>query len=209
MATTYSEFRTTIQQSLEREDSTLVDNIDEFLRRAELRIQRELRQVGFTEYVTSDMVAGDGVIEKPYNWLETKSINFGNGTGNNTRNNLVNRSYEYCLEYWPDPTETGTPKYYADYGGSHWLITPTPDSAYPFEVSYYVKVDPLTSTNTTNWLTENAEDLYFYAVMWEAMLYLKNDARVAVWAQQYAVALESLMTLRRRRKIDQAQRVEG
>ncbi len=105
---------------------------------------------------------------------------------------MLLRSYEFCREYWPDDTETGFPKYFSDYGYNNWLIVPTPDIAYPFEVAYSEQSQPLDLTNQTNWLTENAPELLIYASLLEAMIFVKDDERVQTYKQFYLEALIGL-----------------
>jgi len=72
------------------------------------------------------------------------------------RQPVLIRRYEYLREYWPDATQTDIPVYYCAYNWDHWLVAPTPDDDYQFEVLYYERLQPLDSANQTNWLTEYA-----------------------------------------------------
>ena len=115
-------------------------------------------------------------------------------TANNKRNVLYERSYEYCRAYWPDSTITGTPKFYADYDWNNWLIVPTPVLAAPFEAAYYELAQPIDSNNASNWLTDNAPDLLFYACMVEAEPFLKNPDQAAQWQSMYDRAAAAYQT---------------
>jgi len=110
----------------------------------------------------------------------------------NDRTAIYPRSYEFCNEYWPDRDQTGTPKFYAEYDYGNWLIVPTPTITNPFEVVYYQRPEPLSSTNQTNWFTEYAPDLLFYACLLESASYLKNDQRISVWKDYYMQAASSI-----------------
>lgn len=109
---------------------------------------------------------------------------------NVVRNSLLVRSYEFCRSYWPNPTLTGDPKFYADYDIDHWLIAPTPSASSPIEIAYYGIAELLDATTETNFLTEQQPDLLLYACMLEAELYLKNDERIAVAQAMYDRAKE-------------------
>lgn len=91
-----------------------------------------------------------------------------------------------------DSAQTGAPAYYADYDYNHWLIVPTPDVAYPYEVLFYQLPVLLDEENQTNWLTEEAPQLLLYAVLLEATPFLKNDDRIPVWQQMYDRAASML-----------------
>jgi hypothetical protein len=188
---TYTSLVAAIEAWLDRSDAELIANIPQFIKNAEVRITRELRVLPFVNAATSACVAGTAIVAKPANWLETVSINVGTGTGNNTRNAVLPRSYDYLRSYWPDPSQTGVPKYYADYDLDHWLIAPTPASNYPFEVNYYRKLQGLDANNQTNALTDYAPDMLLYACLLESAPYLKNDERVATWQARYDRCLQA------------------
>jgi hypothetical protein len=75
--------------------------------------------------------------------------------------------------------------FYAEYDYDHWLIVPTPDYAYPFEIVYYELPPLLDDTIQTNWLTEYAPQLLLYGALLEATPFLKNDERIATWQSYY------------------------
>jgi hypothetical protein len=99
---------------------------------------------------------------------------------------------EYLREYWPDPAQEDVPKYYADYDYTHWLIAPTPDAAYNFEVLYYERIQPLDSANQTNWFTIYAPQAMLYGSLVEASMFLKNYDKAKDYGEQLAMILESL-----------------
>jgi len=174
-------------------DPTVYEQLPRLINLAERRIARELKVQGFLEVVTDTMVVGQSVYAKPDRWRETASINFGGGTNLATRTPLFTRSYEYCRSYWPDESQRDTPEFYAEYNYDHWLIVPTPDQAYPFEVNYWALPPLLDETNTTNWLTEYAPQLLLYGALLEATPFLKNDDRIPTWQQFYDRAAQMLM----------------
>jgi hypothetical protein len=188
---TYTTLLTNTRNYLERgftaeSDPIVFEMLPTLVTQAERRCARELKISGFQNVVTAAMQSGTAVIAKPDRWKETISINYGSGTGNNTRNPILPRSYEYVRAYWPDQTQTGAPLFYADYDFQHIIVAPTPDAAYPFEMLYYQMVPLLDETTQTNWLTDEAPDLLQYAVLMEAVPFLKGDAeRVALWSQFY------------------------
>ena len=204
MATTYSSLVANIQAYLDRDDSPLVAQIPTFIDNAQVRIARELRILPFTLAVTDTLTQGQGIVSKPANWRETINFNLGTGTGNNTRNTVYARTYEYLRAYWPDPTQTGTPKYYADYDQDHWLVAPTPAAAYPFEVLYTSLTQPLDANNQTNALTEYAPDMLLYACLLETAPYLKDDERIKTWQDRYDRCLMAEVSDDVRRLVDQS-----
>ncbi len=192
MATTMT--FTTLQQDVRRylergssfaADPVVFEQIPRLINLAERRIARELKIQGFINVVSGTLQTGVSVYAKPDRWRDTVSINIGTGTNNNTRKVVFARAYEYLLSYWPDRTATDQPEYYSDYDYSHWLLAPTPDADYPFEVLYYELPPLLDDAVQTNWLTEYAPQLLLYGALLEATPFLKNDERIPVWQNMY------------------------
>lgn len=204
MPMTYNSLVLQIQSYLNRTDADTVAQIPNFIYQAEQRICRESKNVGLEMYVNSAFVTGNSVIEKPGRWRRTISFTFGNGTNDNTVNVMYQRAYEYLRMYTPDPSQTGVPLFYADYGYTHWLIAPTPSFEFPFQVSYLELPVPITANNQTNWLTDYAPDVLLYACLLEAIPYLKNDERIPVWQNMYDRGLASLNTQDDQRPLDRA-----
>lgn len=173
-------------------DPTVYEQLPQLVNMAERRLARELKIQGTVNVVNSVMVPGDSVYAKPDRWRETVSMFIGTGAGNNTRAEIFPRAYEYIRQYWPDPTQTGTPRFYADYDYQHWLIAPTPTSALPFEILYYELPPLLDDSNQTNWFTEYAPNVLLYASLLEATPFLKNDDRIPVWEGFYNRAIAAL-----------------
>jgi hypothetical protein len=199
MATTMT--FTTLQQDVRRylergttyaSDPVVFEQIPRLINLAERRIARELKIQGFINVVSGTLQAGVAVYDKPDRWRDTVSINIGTGANSNTRKVLFSRVYEYLLSYWPDRTATAEPLFYSDYDYSHWLIAPTPDAAYPFEVLYYELPPLLDDAVQTNWLTEYAPQLLLYGALLEATPFLKNDERIPVWQNMYDRAASML-----------------
>lgn len=196
-AMTYNSLLDDLRAYLERgatlaTDPTVYEMLPMLIGMAERRLARELKIQGTVNVVTSILVVGQSVYDKPDRWRETVSMFVGTGTGNNTRSEIYPRAYEYIRSYWPNPTTTGTPRFYADYDYSHWLIAPTPASALPMEILYYELPPLLDDTNQTNWFTEYAPNALLYATLLESAPFLKNDERIATWEGFYNRSVAAL-----------------
>lgn len=185
---------TTLQQDVRRylergatyaSDPVVYEQIPRLINLAERRISRELKVQGFINVVTGTLTTGQSVYSKPDRWRDTVSINIGTGAENNKRKILYGRSYEYLRSFWPYSTEYAEPELYSDYDYDHWLIAPTPDAAYPFEILYYELPPLLDDEVQTNWLTEYAPQLLLYGTLLEATPFLKSDERISVWQGMY------------------------
>ena len=199
MATTmtFDTLKQDVQRYLERgasfsTDPVVYEQIPRLINLAERRIARELKVQGFIAVVTSNLVVGQSVYDKPDRWRDTVSINIGTGATNANRTLVFARSYEYARSYWPDESQRSTPKFYADYDYQHWLLVPTPDDTYPMEVVYYELPPLLDDTIQTNWLSEYAPQLLLYGTLLEATPFLKNDERIQTWQSYYDRAASML-----------------
>jgi len=74
------------------------------------------------------------------------------------------------------------------------LVAPTPNQAYAFEALCYTRLEPLSSSNQTNWLTINAPNAMLFGTLKQTAPFLKNDARLALWKSMFDEALASLKT---------------
>jgi hypothetical protein len=186
---TYDSLVENIQSYLERNDTATLDKIPLFIMLAEQVIASKIKFLGNLTVNTSNMVANNAVIAKPARWHKTVSMNI---TVAGEREPVLLRKYEYLRNYAPDPAATGVPKYYADYDYTNWLVAPTPAVAYAFEVLYYERVQPLDSTNQTNWFTIYAPQALLYGSLLQAMPFLKNDERLPMWQAQYDAIMVTL-----------------
>ena len=187
---TFDSLNTIVLQYLERSDAATISAIPTFITLAEFGIAQEIKTLGQLQVVKSNMTVNNPLLQKPARWRKTVSMNITSGT---VKSPVLLRKYEYLNNYWPDNTKTSSPLYYADTDWDHWYVAPTPDQAYSFEVLYYERIEPLSSANQTNWLTQNAPNAMLYGTLLQAMPFLKNDQR-QIFQQEYTAAIASLKT---------------
>jgi len=187
---TYDSLLQDLRRYLERgfsaeSDPLVYEQLPRLITLGERRIARELKIQGFIRAVQTPLQAGVAVYLKPDRWRDRVSMTVDGEP-------IFARSYEYCRNYWPDESETGTPQFYADYDYQHWLLAPTPNSAQTLEVLYYEQPRFLGEDFQTNWLTEYAPDVLLYAALIEAAPFLKNDERVQIWQAMYDRAAQAI-----------------
>jgi hypothetical protein len=181
---TYTGLLSDLRRYLERgnlSDPTVYDQLPTLVNLAERRLARELKIQGTVTVLASTFVQGEPRIAKPDRWRETVSMRVGTGASNDTLSEIYPRAYEYIRMFWPDQTNEGVPRFYADYDFDNWIVAPTPDDAYPYEVLCYELPPLLDETTQTNWYTEKAPDALLYASLLEATPFLKDDARIKTW----------------------------
>ena len=189
---TYDTLFNNVLAYLERNDENLQNAIPNFIFLAQKRIANDLKTLVSEQYVTGTFQVGQPIVQKPAQWLNSVTTNINNLTDNSAVLVPI-MSYEFCKLYWPNKTETGTPKYYCDYGYDNWLFVPTPDQAYPFEIAFLGFPTPIDQNNQTNAITDRVPHLLEYATFSEAMIYIKNDERIQFFESKYTNALQGLI----------------
>lgn len=185
---TYDSLTSMVLQYLERQDTAVVNAIPTFISLAEFEIAQEIKTLGQLQVVEATMTADNAILQKPARWRKTVSMSV---TVAGKKQPVYLRKYEYLKSYWPDADQTDVPLYYADTDWEHWYLAPTPDQDYAFEVLYYERISPLSSTNQTNWLTQNAPNAMLFGTLLQAMQFLKNDQR-QIFQQKYTESLQAL-----------------
>lgn len=186
---TYDSLASDIQGYLERTDTATVEKIPTFIMLAESVIASEIKFLGNLTVVESAMTLNNPILQKPSRWHKTVSMNV---TVDGSKQPVFLRKYEYLREYWPDDTKLDVPKFYCDYNYDNWLVAPTPSTNFDFEVLYYERVQPLDSTNQTNWFTIYAPQALLYGSLLQAMPWLKNDDRMPMWKAEYQAIIATL-----------------
>jgi hypothetical protein len=190
---TFTTLKETVRSYIQRGSATYDPDTDTQIPIAinltENRIARELKIQGFQRAVTSVFQPSLGVYRKPDRWRETISINVGTNVGTattyNRRVNIRELSYESMNNYWPDRTQTGAPKFYADYNYINWLFVPTPSAAIPWEAMIWELPPFLTDANQTNYLSDFAPNALLHGTLDEMFGWLRNDGEKEKWKTEY------------------------
>ena len=184
---TYDNLVSTIEQYLERSDIAVVSQIPVFITLAEYEIAQQIKTLGQIEVAQGVMSAGNPIIQKPARWRKTVSMSV---TSNGEKTPVFLRKYEYVTNYSAE-SASGLPLYYSDYDADNWFVSPTPDQAYTFEVLVYQRLQPLSSANQTNWITNNAPNVMLFGALLQAVIYLKDDQR-QIFQQKYDAGMAAL-----------------
>lgn len=182
----YSALQTIISNYLARSDLTSM--IPDFIRLAEIRLQRDIRTRQMLVVATATTTGGDPTIGLPTNFLEMRDIHLNTTPITTLRYKAPNSFYESSRV-----TDGGKPTDYTVLGAEIQLA-PNPDTSYALQMLYYSKPTVLSSTNPSNVFLANYPDALLYASLGEAEPYLMNDARVQIWAALYDRAITAINT---------------
>jgi hypothetical protein len=209
---TYAELLQKVRDYTEVGSTVLTDSIIQgMIRDAELRIFREVDADYTREYATANLN-----INSPYLDLPSSPATSGTRTSIIVRSILVfdstqtpttkeyleKRDTSFIFEY-NSTGATGVPKYYANWKETTLIMAPAPDAQYKVQLSYIYSPDELSATNTETYVSKNAPDLLFNAVMVNAYEFLKGPMDMyKIYSDKYNVAIQSfaLEQMGRRRR---------
>jgi hypothetical protein len=87
-------------------------------------------------------------------------------------------------------SNTGQPKYWANWDATNLMLAPTPDQVYTIEMWYNETPERLSSSNTTTFLSNNAPEVLLYGTLVEAFSFLKNIQDMQLYEAKFTSALK-------------------
>lgn len=183
----YSALKTSVGDWLLRADLTAV--IPDFITLAEAQISRRLLKDGPCRRM---MIRADATISTeftalPTDFLASKTINI---VGNTGTHELAFCTPEQINEKRGlTRTLNGEPWFYTVVG-SEFQFFPAPTADTAAELTYWARIPALSDVVTTNWLLSYHPDAYLYGSLMQAAPYLRDDARLSLWAS----ALETILS---------------
>ena len=151
-------------------------------RLAEQKINNAVQLPSIRKNVTSTLVSGNPYLPAPLDFLSVFSMAVITGTG--AYEYLLDKDVNFIRESYPNPTTTGTPKYYAIFGPDSndakeltFILGPTPSANLNVELHYFGYPESIVTAGTT-WLGDNFESVLLNAVLVEAARFMKEEADV-------------------------------
>jgi len=195
---TYATLTTAIQNYTEVDSNVLTSTItDQFIENSEMKILRDVPIDAYKKQQIGNLVTGQTTINVPAKTLFVKGVQVYESTSVATGANtwLEKRDETYLQEYIPAETSTGTPKYYAMFGGAtgvsdttsgRLMLAPAPSSTFKFKIHYEAIPDGLSSSNTTTYISQYFGNGLLYACLVEAYGFLKGPMdMLTLYEQKY------------------------
>jgi hypothetical protein len=182
--TTYAELQSSIADFLNRDDLASVTT--SFISLAEADMQRRLRHWRMEKRSTAELDTQYSAI--PADFVEV--IRFYITSGDTKPLELISQG-ELLDRKAKSLNTSGAPAYYAITAGEI-EVYPAPDGTYDVELYYIASIPALSDSNTSNWLLERYPDAYLYGALVHSAPYLKDDARVQVFAALYQNAIDAI-----------------
>jgi hypothetical protein len=174
MSFTYTTLTASIQEWTQNDEATFVAEIPFFIQNAEERIFKVVDLDYFRKNVTGTMTSSNKFLQKPSDYLASFSLSFVKDSANVF---LLQKDVNYIQEFNADPSNTGSPRFYASFDVDNFIVAPTPDSDYAVELHYFYRPASLTTVDSgTTWISENAPDALLYASLVEAYTFMKGES---------------------------------
>jgi|TARA_R110002110_G_scaffold283586_1_gene497771 hypothetical protein len=191
MSFTYATLKTAIQNYCETSETTFDANLPVFIKEAEERILKNVDMPVFRKNVTGSASTGNTYLESPSDFLAPYSLAV---ISSSVYSYLLLKHVSFIRDYTPNSSTTGLPKYYALFDDTTFLLGPTPDADYTFELHYKFRPASLTvgAESGTTWLSDNAPDALLYGSLVEASTFLKVQEESAQYEQRFKEAVGAL-----------------
>ena len=147
MSFTYTQLKQAIVDYTENDETTFVSNLPVFIKNTEERILKNVQLSLFQKNDSGAMSASNKFLGVPSDFLAPFSLSFTNSSGNYVFLDFKDSSF--IQSFNPNPSTTGAPRYYAQYDVNNFILSPTPNSGYAVELSYFYRPTSLTKSQTT------------------------------------------------------------
>jgi len=132
----FTQLSQAIQSYAESTEQLFVDNIPNFVQLAEERIYNAVQIPAIRKNVIGNFTSGDHYLALPSDYLASFSLAVIDANGNYEY--LIDKDVNFIRQSYPNATtDTGAPRYYAQFQPYTYLIGPTPDANYQTELHYY------------------------------------------------------------------------
>ena len=193
MSYTYSNLKTDIRNYTEVDSSVLSDSVlTTIVKNAENKIYREVDADDNRFYATSNLATGSRYVTIPSDLRIIRYVQLTDSNGDQTY--LEKRDTSFMAEYYNTPsTQSGLPKYYANWDANYWVVAPTPDNTYLITLAYVKQPTSITTSDSaTTYVSNKYQDLLLYASLVEAYGYLKGPVdMLQYYSQAYDRAMSS------------------
>jgi len=178
-------------------DSTVFTGaiLSRFIENAEYRLLRDLPIDADRKQQSGNLVAGQQYINCPAGCLFTRGIQVYTSTSAITGANvwLQKKDQTFLNEYVSANTDTGSPKYYAQFGGAtgttdttsgKYMFAPVPSTTYSFQVHFNAMPTSLVTNTSGTYISKNFGNGLLYACLIEAYGFLKGPMDMLTFYEQ-------------------------
>lgn len=178
--TNYTELKAAVASWLNK--TNLTASIPDFIALAEAQMRREITSVGQVS-TFAEVEIDDTGWQLPCSAKELAAVIYD---GDQLPYLSPDRSGEF---------DGLTPRHYTIIGKTMFVVP-----AGTVEVRVKLKLCPLSSSVSTNWILRDHPDAYLYGALMQAAPFLRDDERIGTWANLFTSAIESINRTERERQ---------
>jgi hypothetical protein len=189
----YTQLVTAIENYTESSEAVFVAQIPTFVQLAEERIYNAVQIPAIRRNVTGNVTTGDKYLSLPTDYLATFSLAVVDSNGE--QQFLLDKDVNFIRQAYPNPADSGLPKYYGQFAPYTFILGPTPDQNYLVELHLYYYPESIVVAGTS-WLGDNFESALLYGALREAVIFQKGEQdMVAYYESKYQESLALLKDL--------------
>ena len=171
MSYDFTNLKAIVKEQIE-DDSTEFDTyLNKAINLVEDRLFRDLDLFLLREFQDLTTTIGTPTLNMPSGFEFSDNIVFFTS---NIMRDVRKKTLDFIKDYWPNKTLTGAPKYYAVSGEEQIYLAPTPDAVYTTEISFTKRPTLLSSSNLTNYFTNNAWSALVEGTLEEMCNFIKD-----------------------------------
>ena len=184
--TTYTELKASLANWLNRSDLT-TEIADDFIKLAEADFNSKLRVRSMVAQTTITINAETEAL--PTGFLQVRDFFITDGGSKHSLQYITPAQMDQIR----GSSVTGQPSTYTIIG-ENFRFAPKPASTYTATLNFYKEFDPLSVSNTSNFILASHPAIYLYGSLYHAANFLGGvePARLQQWQGMYTTAMERL-----------------
>jgi hypothetical protein len=189
----YAQLTQAILDYTESYEQTFIDNVPLFVQQCEERVYNAVQIPAIRKNQVGNFTQSDKYLALPPDYLASFSMAVILADG--SQEFLIDKDVNFIRQAYPNPTDKGVPRYYAQFEPYTYIIGPTPDANYNVELHYYYYPESIVTAGTS-WLGDNFETVLLYGSLREAVIFQKGEQdMVTYYEQKYQESLALLREL--------------
>ncbi len=189
----YAQLTQAILDYTESYEQTFIDNVPLFVQQCEERVYNAVQIPAIRKNQTGNFTQSDKYLALPSDYLASFSMAVILADG--SQEFLIDKDVNFIRQAYPNPTDEGIPRYYAQFEPYTYIIGPTPDDNYDVELHYYYYPESIVTAGTS-WLGDNFETVLLYGSLREAVIFQKGEQdMVTYYESKYQESLALLREL--------------
>lgn len=188
----YGTLLTDIPAFMENNSAELATSLPTIIQNAQDRMFRELRIAELFGTTSGTLTQSSISVPRPTDLLTLRGLTISTTSG---LTSLNYRDRGWLEQFWPAQTQTAIPIYYSTLDQATLMVAPTPNSAYRYVLQYKKRLAYISSTQSQNYLTDNAYDVLLAGCIEEAGKFVIDDRAASIvklYGDQYKEGIAAM-----------------